>query len=293
MRVLVTGAAGQLGTALRHADAGDFTFIWTDITGQEMLPLDITEPTAVDAFVEEHEIDAVVNCAGFTNVDAAENSSSSALALNATAVVNLASAMKRRGGLIVHISTDYIFGGEPHTEPIPEWEKPSPISVYGITKLRGEEAVKASGARYVILRTAWMYSPWGRNFVKTILNLSADRDLLRVVCDQVGSPTYAPDLASMIITVLSSYRDGTLVDDTYNYTGEGSCSWYQFACEIVRLSGNTQCTVTPCKTGEYPAKAARPAYSVLDKTLVKETFGIEIPQWEDSLRRCISAILES
>lgn len=290
MKVLVTGAGGQLGTALRQIAPEGWLF--SDVAG-DFLHLDITDAAAVNAAVESYGIDVIVNCAGYTNVEGAEDAPSAAMLLNGTAPGILADAMKKVGGLIVHISTDYIFGGEKVTEPLKEDATTAPLSAYGLSKLRGEEAVKASGGNYVILRTAWLHSPWGKNFVKTILELTSKRDSIKVVNDQTGTPTYAPDLASAIITVLDKYSAGIPCCGIYNYTDEGITSWYEFACEIARLSGNTSCKIVPCSTSDFPTKAVRPAYSVLDKTLVKETFGIEIPRWEESLRRCISAILES
>ena len=290
MKVLVTGAGGQLGTALRLVAPEGWVF--SDIDG-DFLHLDITNAAAVKAVVESNGIEAVVNCAGYTNVEAAEDNSSQAMLLNGTAPGILAVAMKARGGLLVHISTDYIFGGLPASTPLKEDATPAPISAYGLSKLRGEEAVKESGAKYVILRTAWMHSPWGKNFVKTIKTLTETRNSIKVVSDQEGTPTYAPDLAAAIITILDKYASGAPCCGVYNYTDEGRTSWYRFACEIARLCGNTSCIITPCTSADFPTKARRPAYSVLDKTLVKETFGIDIPSWEDSLRRCISAILQS
>lgn len=291
MTVLVTGANGQLGTALRQIAPEGWVF--SDIVGEGVLHLDITDSAAVKAAVEEYGIDVIVNCAGYTNVEGAEDNSADAMLLNGTAPGILAAAIKEKGGLIVHISTDYVFGGETVSEPLKEDANPAPISVYGVSKLRGEEAVKASGADYVILRTAWMHSPWGKNFVKTMIGLTSTRDSLKVVSDQTGTPTYAPDLADAILTILNEYAAGTPCCGIYNYTDEGSTTWYHFACEIARLSGNTACEITPCTSAGFPTKAQRPQYSVLDKTLVKETFGLEIPCWEESLHRCISAILQS
>ena len=291
MTVLVTGANGQLGTALRQIAPEGWVF--SDIVGEGVLHLDITDSAAVKAAVEEYGIDVIVNCAGYTNVEGAEDNPADAMLLNGTAPGILADAIKEKGGLIVHISTDYVFGGETVSEPLKEDANPAPISVYGVSKLRGEEAVKASGADYVILRTAWMHSPWGKNFVKTMIGLTSTRDSLKVVSDQTGTPTYAPDLADAILTILNGYAAGTPCCGIYNYTDEGSTTWYNFACEIARLSGNTACEIAPCTSAGFPTKAQRPQYSVLDKTLVKETFGLEIPCWEESLRRCISAILQS
>ena len=291
MKVLVTGACGQLGTALRQiAPAG---WLFSDIAGDGVLHLDITDAAAVKAAVESYGIEAVVNCAAYTNVEAAEDNPSDAMLLNGTAPGILAAAIKERGGLILHISTDYVFGGETLTKPIKEDAAPAPISVYGQSKLMGEEAVKASGADYIIIRTAWMYSQWGKNFVKTIRTLTSTRNSIKVVQDQQGTPTYAPDLAAAILVILDKYAGGAPCCGVYNYTGEGSTNWYLFACEIARLSGITSCIIAPCSSAEFPTKAARPKYSVLDKTLVKETFGVVIPRWEDSLRRCISALLQS
>ena len=290
MKVLVTGAAGQLGTALRQIAPEGWVF--SDVAG-DFLHLDITDATAVKAAVEQYQIEAVVNCAGYTNVEAAEDSADAAMLLNGTAPGILAAAIKERGGLMLHISTDYVFGGVPACRPLKEDAVPAPISVYGRSKLSGEEAVKESGAKYVIIRTAWMYSPWGKNFVKTIRLLTATRNSIKVVQDQEGTPTYAPDLAEAILVILEKYASGAPCCGIYNYTNEGRTNWYRFACEIARLSGNTSCIITPCSSADFPTKAARPKYSVLDKTLVKETFGLEIPGWEESLRRCISAILQS
>lgn len=280
MKVLVTGAAGQLGSALRRM-APDF--IYSDIVGEDNTVLDITDAQAVNAFVEGNSIDVIINCAGYTNVDGAEDNPDAAYLLNATAVATLASAIKARDGLLVHISTDYIFGGEPHDKPVREDAKPSPLGVYGKSKLRGEEAVLASGVKHVIFRTAWLYSETGKNFVKTIQTLTSTRDSIKVVNDQIGTPTYAGNLASIILLAIERYGEGSLRTGIYNYTGEGVASWYQFAVEIARLAGNTSCRIDPCRTGEFPSKAVRPAYSVLDKTLVKEAFGVQIPHWLDTL----------
>ena len=280
MKVLVTGAAGQLGNTLRCM-APDF--MYSDVVGEDNIILDITDAQAVNAFVEGNSIDVIINCAAYTNVDGAEDNPDAAYLLNATAVGNLAAAIKTRDGLLVHISTDYVFGGEPHDKPIREDAKPSPLGVYGKSKLRGEEAVLASGVKHVIFRTAWLYSETGKNFVKTIQTLTSTRDSIKVVNDQFGTPTYAGNLASIILLALERYAEGTLRTGIYHYTGEGVASWFDFAVEIARLAGNTSCRIDPCCTGEFPSKAARPAYSVLDKTLVKETFGVQIPHWLDTL----------
>ena len=285
MNVLVTGAAGQLGNALRLM-APDF--IYSDITGENNVRLDITDQAAVNAFVESNSIDAIINCAAFTDVEAAEDNYDKAELLNAKAVEYLALAMKSRGGLLVHVSTDYVFGGDVYDAPIQENCKPNPTGVYGLTKLHGEEAILNSGVRHIIFRTAWLYSPWGRNFVKTMLRLTAERPVLTVVNDQTGSPTYAPDLAAAILAAIECGCEGI-----FNYTNEGQCTWYQFAVEIARLAGNTACEIRPCLSSEYPSKVRRPLFSVLDKTLVKETLEIGIPQWEDSLKECLVSISKS
>jgi dTDP-4-dehydrorhamnose reductase len=285
MKVLVTGASGQLGNALRRM-APDF--IYSDITGEDTAHLDITDASAVNAFVEANSIDTIINCAAYTDVEAAEDNYEKAELLNAGAVGILAAAMKAVDGLLVHISTDYIFGGDSYDSPIPEDAKPNPTGVYGLTKLHGEEAIMESGVRHLIFRTAWLYSPWGRNFVKTMLRLTGERPVINVVNDQTGTPTYAPDLAAAILAALEAGCEGV-----FNYTDEGQCTWYEFAVEIARLAGNTGCEIRPCLSSQYPSKVHRPAYSVLDKTLVKETLEIGIPQWQDSLQECIVSFLKS
>ena len=239
--------------------------------------------------VQEHRIDAIVNCAAFTNVDAAESEPEQAERLNAQAPENLALAMKEVGGLLVHISTDYVFGGEPEDTPLREDHPCAPTSVYGRTKLHGEEAIRRMGCRHVIIRTAWLYSEYGKNFVKTMLRLSAERPQIKVVSDQIGTPTYAGDLAAAVLTILSTVA---VPAGTYHFSNEGSCSWYEFACEIVRQAQDGRaCEILPCRSDEYPSPVRRPAYSVLDKTLIRETFGLRIPHWTESLRRCLSVLL--
>lgn len=276
MKVLVTGAKGQLGRSIE--DLCPQNFIYTDIE-----ELDITDLQAVRALVAQEKIDAIVNCAGYTNVEAAEDNYELAELLNATAVGNLAAAMKEVGGLLVHISTDYVFGKEPYNTPCKEDMKGTPTGVYGLTKLHGEEAVISSGVRHIIIRTSWLYSPYGKNFVKTMLELTSARPVVSVVFDQVGTPTFASDLAAAIIRILEAPVEGI-----YNYSNEGVCSWYDFAKAIAALSGHTACEIRPCHSGEFPSKVHRPAYSVLDKTLVKETFGLKIPYWTDSLKECLA-----
>lgn len=279
MKVLVTGAKGQLGRSIE--DLCPQNFIYTDID-----ELDITDLQAVRALVAQEKIDAIVNCAGYTNVEAAEDNYELAELLNATAVGNLATAMNEVGGLLVHISTDYVFGKEPYNTPCKEDMKGTPTGVYGLTKLHGEEAVISSGVRHIIIRTSWLYSPYGKNFVKTMLELTSARPVVSVVFDQVGTPTFASDLAAAIIRILEAPVEGI-----YNYSNEGVCSWYDFAKAIAALSGHTACEIRPCHSGEFPSKVHRPAYSVLDKTLVKETFGLKIPYWTDSLKECLAKML--
>lgn len=283
MTVLVTGANGQLGSEIRIVAAcSSDRYIFTDVE-----ELDICSAPAVDAMVESEGVDVIINCAAFTNVEAAEDNPGLAEKLNAEAVGNLAGAMARRGGLLVHISTDYVFGKEVYNTPCREDMKGTPTGVYGLTKLHGEQAVLASGCKYVIIRTAWLYSEFGRNFVKTILSLTESRPSINVVFDQVGTPTYALDLAKAIFSIV----EGRLWEGRsgiYNYSNEGVCSWYDFACAIALLSGHGQCSVKPCHSGEFPSKVIRPAYSVLDKTKIKETFGVAVPYWMDSLRICLA-----
>jgi dTDP-4-dehydrorhamnose reductase len=236
--------------------------------------------------VEEHDVDVIVNCAGYTDVEKSESEEEIAFKVNAEAVSVLAAAAERKGASIIHISTDYVFDGK-SSEPYMEDAAPAPLSAYGRSKLAGERALGASGAPYIIIRTSWLYSPYGKNFVKTILAKSEELPVLKVVSDQVGTPTYAGDLAEFILTLLEP--ENIVKTGIYNYTNEGVCSWYDLACEVCEMSGNL-CEVIPCKTGEYPVKAARPHYSVLDKTKAKETFGIGIPYWKDSLRYCLSKL---
>ena len=295
MNVLVTGANGQLGNSLRvlaaRGDSGSqsgMTMLFSDVVdapGVETIHLDITDLEAIRTLVKTYNIEAVVNCAAYTNVEAAEDNQELAELLNAKAVENLAIVMKEVGGLLVHISTDYVFGKEPYNTPCKEDQKGTPTGVYGLTKLHGEEAILRSGVRYVILRTAWLYSEYGKNFVKTMLQLTATRPQLKVVFDQVGTPTYAGDLADAVLTILAQPKEGI-----YHYSNEGVCSWYDFAKTIAEMAGNTSCEILPCHSDEFPSKVKRPAYSVLDKTLIKATFGLSIPYWTDSLRRCLNSL---
>ena len=307
MNILVTGANGQLGNELRLIAAAcrneDFRFLFTDIVdaSEESLAmlrklggegvdsftrrLDITDSEAVRAIVQECGIDAIVNCAAYTNVDAAESFFDLAELLNAKAPEILADAMREVGGLLVQISTDYVFGGELYNVPCREDQTGTPTGVYGLTKFHGEQAVQASGCRYVILRTAWLYSEFGKNFVRTMLRLTAEKTSLNVVFDQVGTPTYARDLAEAILAILRHPESGI-----YHYSNEGVCSWYDFAKSIAEYAGHSACDIRPCHSEEFPSPVKRPAYSVLDKTLVKQTFGLSIPYWTDSLRRCLAAL---
>ena len=285
---MVTGSNGQLGNCLRLASQGSADrFVFTDVE-----ELDICDPAAVRAMVKSEKADVIVNCAAFTNVDAAEDNYELAEKLNSGAVANLASAMKEVGGLLVHISTDYVFGGAAYDKPITEDVGPCPTGVYGETKLHGEEAIMKSGCRYVIIRTAWLYSEFGRNFVKTMLSLFSSKPQVKVVDDQVGTPTYAGDLAAAIMKVLScgplDYQLGL-----YHFSDEGACSWYEFASAIYDLASEKSgftAELSPCSSSEYPSKVVRPAYSVLDKSLIKKTFGMEIPAWRDSLAVCIKKL---
>lgn len=290
MNVLVTGGCGQLGRSIAVlAEGSGHQFIYTGLNADAeagVVALDITDVEAVRGIVKEYEIGAIINCAGYTDVERAESEEDKAFAANAEAVGILASAAKEIGATLIHISTDYIFDGH-SSEPYGEDAEPAPLSAYGRSKLAGELAVLASGCPYIILRTSWLYSPYGKNFVKTILSKSASQPSLKVVCDQIGTPTYAGDLAEFILLLLEP--ENIVRHGIYNYTNEGVCSWYDLAWEVCDLSGNL-CEVLPCSTGDYPVKAARPHYSVLDKTKVKETFGIGIPHWKDSLRYCLGQI---
>lgn len=290
MNILVTGSDGQLGRALRRASvASSDRYFFTDVAGDDTLRLDITDADAVEGFVREHGIGVIVNCAAYTNVDRAEEDAARAELLNATAVKHLARSMKGVGGLLVHVSTDYVFGGDPYNTPCREEQKGTPTGVYGVTKLHGEEAIRSVGCRHVIFRTAWLYSEDGKNFVKTMLRLTEEKEELKVVFDQAGTPTYAGDLAGAIYTILEERKyDGC--EGTYHYSDEGVCSWYDFAKVIAEYAGHRRCDIQPCHSEEFPSKVKRPSYSVLDKTKFKKTFGIAIPYWTDSLRKCIANI---
>ncbi len=299
MNILVTGANGQLGNEMRLvAKTSTDKYIFTDVNqveGLETTFLDITDLEAIRRMVSENSVDVIVNCAAWTNVDIAEAPDKYELVekLNAIAPGNLAKVMKEVGGLVVHISTDYVFGKEPYNQPCREDQQGTPTGVYGLTKLHGEERIKASGCDYVIIRTAWLYSEFGKNFCKTMLNLTATKERLKVVFDQAGTPTYALDLAYAIETVLADYAAAMhpyAKTGIYHFSNEGVCSWYDFTKMIAEYSGQTKCDIQPCHSNEFPSPVTRPAYSVLDKTKIKETFGIRIPCWTDSLKKCIANI---
>lgn len=291
MQILVTGANGQLGNEMRIlAKESQDTYIFTDVNqvdGFETTYLDITNLEAIRAIVKEHNINAIVNCAAWTNVDGAEDPDKYELveALNATAPENLAKAMKEVDGLLVHISTDYVFGAEPYNTPCKEDQTGTPTGVYGLTKLHGEQKIQATNCKHVIIRTAWLYSEFGKNFCKTMMNLTATKPQLKVVFDQVGTPTYALDLAQAITVVLAKF-DGSQTG-IYHYSNEGVCSWYDFTKMIALYNGTTACDIQPCHSNEFPSPVKRPSYSVLDKTKIKETFGITAPYWTESLKKCI------
>lgn len=286
LNILVTGADGQLGNCMRNAvDAlGDTcadNYIFTDVA-----QLDITDAEAVAKAVNDNSVNVIVNCAAFTNVDAAESNAELARLLNATAVNNLAQAVKANGGHLIHISTDYVFGGEPYNTPCREDQTGTPTGVYGQTKLEGEQLIASSGVKALIVRTAWLYSEYGKNFVKTMLNLTATKEKLNVVFDQTGTPTYAQDLADAIVHIIyNRMLDGN--EGTYHYSNEGVTSWYDFTKMIAMMAGNNRCDIQPCHSNEFPSPVKRPSYSVLDKTKFKSTFSLEIPYWVDSLSKCV------
>ncbi len=296
MNILVTGANGQLGNEMRivSKQATD-SYTFTDVVeaeGVQTTILDITDAEAVRRIVKEKDIRCIVNCAAYTNVDKAETDEALCRKLNAEAPKILAEAMKEAGGLLVQISTDYVFGGDPYNTPCREDQKGTPTGVYGRTKLEGEQNIVAAGCDYVIIRTAWLYSEFGRNFVKTMLGLTATKPTLNVVFDQAGTPTYAYDLAVAIKAVLADYEkecpvSGYSKAGVYHFSNEGVCSWYDFTKRIAELAGNTGCDIQPCHSDEFPSPVKRPAYSVLDKTKIKETFGVNVPYWTDSLKACM------
>ena len=292
MVILVTGANGQLGMEMRIVAKGSADrYIFTDVNQAEGFDteyLDITDLTAVRRLVADNKVEAIVNCAAYTNVDAAETNESLAEKLNAEAPENLAKAMKEVDGLLVHISTDYVFGGEPYNTPCREDQKGTPTGVYGLTKLHGEEAILRTNCKHVIIRTSWLYSEYGKNFCKTMLSLTATKAELKVVFDQVGTPTYALDLAKAIKIIVEKFDESKI--GIYNYSNEGVCSWFDFAKMIARISKQNSCDINPCHSEEFPSPVVRPSYSVLDKTKIKEVFDLKIPYWVDSLKLCITSI---
>ena len=294
MNILVTGANGQLGNEIRIvAKHSSDRYIYTDVVemeGHETILLDITSLDAIRQMVHENEIQCIINCAAYTNVDKAETDEEMCELLNAKAVDNLAIAMREVDGLLVHISTDYVFGSDPYNTPCKEDQKGTPTGVYGKTKLRGEENILASGCHHLIIRTAWLYSEYGKNFVKTMLHLTATKPQLKVVFDQVGTPTYAFDLAAAIYNIVSERKfDGH--DGIYHYSNEGVCSWYDFTKAIAEYAGHIGCDIQPCHSDEFPSPVKRPAYSVLDKTKIKEIFGLKVPYWTDSLKVCVKNMI--
>ena len=282
MNILVTGANGQLGNEMRIvSQQSAHHYIFTDVA-----ELDITDATAVEKMVADNDVKVIVNGAAYTNVDKAEDDRELAELLNAKAVENLAVAIRRNDGLLVHVSTDYVFGGTRNNTPCREEEAANPTGVYGETKLHGEEAVIRSGCHYLIIRTAWLYSEYGKNFLKTMLDLTATKPSLKVVFDQTGTPTYAYDLAAAICDIIEQRKyEGR--DGIYHYSNEGVCSWYDFTKAIAEYAGHTACDIQPCHSDEYPSKVVRSSYSVLDKTKIKTTFGLKVPYWTDSLKQCI------
>ena len=283
-RILVTGANGQLGSEMRKLGAvSPNEYIFTDVA-----ELDITDKAAVMAFAEQTKIDVIVNCAAYTNVDKAEDDEAIAELINATAVRNLAEAAKAQDATLFHVSTDYVFGAEGNT-PRSEDMPTNPLGVYGTTKLHGEQAIQEVGAKAIIIRTAWLYSEFGNNFLKTMLRLTKEKESLNVVFDQVGTPTYAGDLALVIFSII----EGNIYignEGTYHFSNEGVCSWYDFATEIAIAAGHESCNIQPCHSSEFPSKVTRPPYSVLDKTKIKQTFGVDIPHWRDSMLYCLERL---
>ena len=295
MHILVTGANGQLGNEMRIVTKGSKDqYIFTDVTDaeeQETAFLDITNLDSIRTMVKANDVKVVVNCAAYTNVDKAESDQDVCALPNAKAPENLAMVMKEVNGLLIHVSTDYVFGGDPYNTPCKEDQNGMPTGVYGLTKLHGEQNIQKSGVDYLIFRTAWLYSEFGKNFVKTMLNLTSTKPQLKVVFDQVGTPTYAYDLAKAIYEIIENrkYEGNTGI---YHFSNEGVCSWYDFTKTIAELAGNTDCDIHPCHSDEFPSPVKRPAYSVLDKTKVKETFGLNVPYWTDSLKKCLKNLLK-
>ena len=292
MNILVTGANGQLGNEMQLVSKLSKTdsYTFTDVC-EGYQKLDITNLDEIRRVVAEGNIQCIINCAAWTNVDKAETAGPIVETLNATAPGYLAQAMKEVGGLLVHISTDYVFGGDPYNTPCREEQKGTPTGVYGLTKLHGEQLIEASGANHIIIRTAWLYSEFGHNFVKTMMQLTATKPQLKVVFDQTGTPTYAGDLAQAIFDIVEG-RKFENHSGVYPFSNEGVTSWYDFTKKIAELAGNTACDIQPCHSDEFPSPVKRPAYSVLDKTKIKQTFGTNVPYWEDSLKKCVAALLK-
>lgn len=296
MNILVTGANGQLGNEMRIVTQNsNDNYIFTDVNqveGVDTTYLDITDLGSIRKMVSENGVKLIVNCAAWTNVDACETDEKLAVLaekLNAEAPKNLAIAMQEAGGLLIHVSTDYVFGQEPYNTPCSPEQQGTPTGVYGQTKKQGEDNILASGCEYIILRTAWLYSEFGKNFCKTMLNLTATKPALKVVFDQCGTPTYAYDLAAAIYDIITNrkYKDNSGI---YHYSNEGVTSWYDFTQMIAKIAGHTDCDIQPCYSSEYPSPVKRPSYSVLDKKTFKDTFGISVPYWVDSLEVCIKNI---
>ena len=294
MTILVTGANGQLGSEMRIVSKDSVhRYVFTDVVDLpdvETVKLDITDLDAVRRIVNEYGVEVIVNCAAYTNVDKAETDKNLCRLLNATAPENLAVAMNEVDGLLIHVSTDYVFGGDPYNTPCTEDRTGTPTGVYGQTKLEGEKAIQTVGCHHIIIRTAWLYSEFGKNFVKTMLALTSSRPQLNVVFDQVGTPTYALDLAEVIGKII---EEGAYVgnDGIYHYSNEGVCSWYDFTKMIAQYAGNTGCDIRPCHSDEFPSPVKRPSYSVLDKTKIKSVFGVRVPYWTDSLQKCLKNLL--
>lgn len=288
MNILVTGANGQLGNCMRNASKeSKDNYIFTDVA-----ELDITDAAAVAGMVKDNDINVIVNCAAYTNVDKAESDAEFAEVLNASAVRNLADAVKANDGTLIHVSTDYVFGGSLGNTPRNESEPTNPTGVYGLTKLHGEQQIAESGVKSLIFRTAWLYSEYGKNFVKTMMNLTSTKPHLKVVFDQVGTPTYAQDLADAIFNIIEKRQmDGN--EGIYHYSNEGVCSWYDFTKMIAGIAGNNACDIQPCHSDEFPSPVVRPSYSVLDKSKYKSTFGWNVPYWVDSLKVCMKNLKEN
>lgn len=287
-KVLVTGACGQLGSELRRLTASKKGFVFTDcLAADGILPLDICDAEAVAACIEEHDVGAVVNCAAYTNVEKAEDEPELCRRINCDGVAVLASAAVKAGASLVQISTDYVFDGTKGS-PYIESDTPFPLSVYGRSKAEAEAVMAASGVAGIIIRTAWLYSPYGRNFLKTMLQLGSSRESITVVDDQAGSPTYSEDLAKTVLKLLPSA--GSMKCEIFNYSNEGVCTWYDFACEIMRQAA-LDCKVIPVDSSCYPQKAVRPSYSYLDKSKIAAGFGLDVPQWQASLQKCLKRLI--